>query len=95
MRDRFPWGKVIAEHRIGDYLIIEYFGHKFNGPCQVFDENGKPAYENVPSFHTYIKGKDTNRSYPTLDQALVGTIADRYEGLNSRAADYFWKMVSK
>jgi hypothetical protein len=44
-------------------------------------------------FHAYIGGKDTNHSFTSLDAALVGVIAYKYEGGNHRADRYFTKMV--
>lgn len=44
-------------------------------------------------FHGYINYSDTNRSYCSLDSALVDCIGIKYEGENGKAAMYFCKML--
>ena len=79
LKKGFNWGKIIKIQAIGDYQIIEYIS------CS----SGKGE----PSFHSYVDFKDTNHSYNTLEQALIGVIAHRFDGVNSRAAGYFCKMI--
>ena len=86
--DRFPWGPVVEVHSIGEYDVIEFHPQIFKNCCGT----GKYDYDRT-MFHPYREGKDTNRSYHALDQALVGTIALKYDDLNSQAASYFFKMV--
>lgn len=45
------------------------------------------------NYHGWISDKDTNCSWDSLDAALAGMIAIRHEGHNSRAADYFMRML--
>ena len=83
----FTWGKVIEIHEIGEYSIIEYYSRDLNG-------SGPPYnYESIPSFHGYINGKSTSRSYGSLDEALVGVIGYKHDGSNSQAAMYFMRMI--
>lgn len=44
-------------------------------------------------FHGYVGKTDTNMSWNTLDQALAGCIAYKYEGPNHRAGNYFITMI--
>ena len=41
------------------------------------------------NFHPFIDGRDTNQSYHSLEAALVGVIAYKYEGCNHHADTYF------
>lgn len=73
----FSWGEIVYTHIIGKYVIFEY----------------KTKGEPETSFHPYINFKDISHSYNTLDQAIIGVIAYNYDGANSQAAGYFYKMV--
>jgi hypothetical protein len=44
-------------------------------------------------FHAYSLRKDCNHSYDCLEAAIVGAIAYKYDGINSRAEEYFMKMI--
>jgi hypothetical protein len=74
----FSWGEIINTHIIGEYVIFE---HTYKGDHKEI------------SFHPYINFKDTSHGYSTLDSAIVGAIAYKYDGANSMAAGYFSKMV--
>jgi hypothetical protein len=84
----FTWGEVKTVHVVGDYQIIEYHPRKTENNRVLKDID----YEQV-AFHPYIDWKDTNRGFGTLEEAMVGVIALRFDGLNSQAAMYFSKMV--
>lgn len=73
----FAWGDVFQTHCIGEYQIVEYIDKR----------NSKKYY------HGYINYSDTNRSYSSLDSALIGCIGYKYEGGNGKAAMYFEKMI--
>lgn len=78
----FNWGKVQKIHLIGEYQIVEYIssgGSNFEGGELLF--------------HPYIDFKDTHRSYKSLDSALIGVIARKYDGVNSQAAHFFELMI--
>jgi hypothetical protein len=86
--NKYPWGLVITVHSIGEYDIIESYPNEY--------KNGRGTGEidyNHKQYHPYINGKDTNHSYYTLEGALIGAIAQKFDGLNSQAAMYFCKMV--
>jgi hypothetical protein len=73
----FSWGKVIKVHVIGEYQIIEY-ETKINKDI---------------NFHPYINFCDIGHSYYTLDEALIGVIAYKYDGANSQAFYYVTRML--
>jgi len=79
----YVWGKIKKIHEIGEYVIVEY---------------SEPNYRNVENnesivFHPFINGKDTNRGYDTLDGAIVGVIARKHDGINTKADRYFMKAI--
>lgn len=97
----FTWGKVIAVHSIGNYSIVEFAPRRASNVA-------KDDFDPSPQFHPFIKSpttgqmEDTNRSYSSLDGALVGAIAYRTEwhntgnanvGANSKASIYFGRMI--
>lgn len=84
----FVWGPVKQEHEIGEYMIIEYYPRIFKNGI-----NTNKFETEKTCFHAYLNNKDTNHSYHTLDEALIGVIALKYDGVNSRAAEYFSKMI--
>ena len=80
--DDFPWGKVIKTHAIGDYKIIEYAERgASNHPTHA----GKPTGRHL--FHC------DHYSYESLDHALIGIIARKHDGVNTRADVYFLRMI--
>lgn len=80
IEEEFHWGKVIKTHTIGEFQIIEYEAI-FNGKNEGI------------RFHPYINFNDTNYSYYTLDEAIIGVIAYKHDGYNSQAAMFFTKMI--
>ena len=70
-------GKCIAVHRISEYQFVEYV-NKHSGET---------------SFSSYINENSTSHSYPSLDEAMIGTICHKYDGINSRAFFYITKML--
>lgn len=80
--ENFVWGTVIKVHEIGDMSVVEYREAEYRK-----HETGKLQFQGC------LNDADTGHSYDTLDQAIVGTLAIKYEGFNSQAAIYFWRMV--
>ena len=76
--EQFTWGRIIKIMEIGDYTIAE-FHHRH--------------HESMVEYHLWINGKDTRTSYDSLDSALAGAIARKYEGCNTQAGYYFMKMI--
>lgn len=78
---RFPWGVITQVHKVGSYQIVEY------REDEVWDSHG------MMLFHPYIDGRDTCHDYHSLDAALIGVIAYRADGPNTRADRYICKML--
>lgn len=52
-------------------------------------------YHGKKSYHPYVNFKDTHCSYESLEEAIVGAISYKYDGCNSKADFYFWRMVGR
>jgi hypothetical protein len=83
---RFTLGEVLATHTVGEYAIVEYIPRR---PANLWGENFDPA----PLFHPFIARRDTNHSYRSLDAALVGCVAMKHEGPNTKADRYFMRAI--
>lgn len=46
-------------------------------------------------FSFILNDKVSSTLYETLDLALLGYLGEKYEGRNSRFADYAWKLLKK
>ena len=82
-------GKFVDFHTLGEYSIVEYKPTAFDG-C---NPKVPHQYETESNFHPYINGQDTNTSYDTIEKAIVGAIACKYDGGNTRADVYFMKSI--
>lgn len=74
----FTWGEVRCVHHVGEYDIVEYY---------------PDAHPDDISFHPYIDSRDTCHSYESLDAALAGCIAQKHDGVNTRADTYFMRAI--
>lgn len=85
----FPWGPIQQVHQIGRYQVVEFLSDVVGFTGADLSEHGKPH------FHPYVDGKDTSRSFGTLEEAVVHAIAVAHDpaGANTRAATYFARMV--
>ena len=82
-KKEFVWGPVVKVHEIGEYSIVEYRPQIFKDSC------GTGKYEEEKTnFHPYINGKDTNRSFESLDDAIIGTICYKVDSNNTRLDVY-------
>lgn len=90
---RFPWGPVQRVHAIGRYEVVEYLRDNSNLSHMPREADRVAREHAAASFHPYVDGKDTCRSYETLDSALVGAVAHVREGANGSAAWYFDRMT--
>jgi hypothetical protein len=72
----FVWGDVRKVHDIAEYSIIEYID---NSDIDIYTDTS----DSESMFHVYINGDDTNISYESLDEALLGCLERKYLGLNS------------
>jgi hypothetical protein len=85
--DEFTWGKVVKTHQIGEYTIIEFHPKQYRRG--VF----KGEYAWHTEYHPYIGKNDTNRSFESLDMALIGAIFYKREGPNAQGPDYVRRML--
>lgn len=92
----YVWGEILEVFRIGDYGIVKYLV-KHN-----------PQVEEEIHFHPFIWTtdpesikwhgnsafwRDTSTSYLSLESAIVGAIAYKFDGANSQASYFFDKMI--
>lgn len=86
--DAFMWGPIVEVHQIGAYTILEYLDDRSNSTHSAeWVKHGRTLY------HVFIDGKNTYVAALSLDAALAGAIAYRRDGMDSRAGDYFMRMV--
>ena len=85
---QFTWGNVVKLHELGGYVIAEFHPWECEG-VQVFV--GRESKET--SFHAWVDGKDISRSWCTLEGAIAGAIAWKYDGTNSQAGEFFCRMI--
>jgi len=86
--EQFTWGNVVRIHELGRYAIAEFHPWKAKG-VQVFV--GQESKET--SFHTWVDGRDISCSWGTLEGAIAGAIAWKYDGANSQAGELFCRMI--
>lgn len=84
----FTWGEIARLYKVGEYTIAEYHPWK-SEDCRCM--TGSPA--GYFEYHVWIGGKDTARSYGTLEAAMVGAIAYKYDGANSQADSLFCRAL--
>ena len=65
-------------YEIGNIQIVKYWDDKDCDIC----------------FRPYINYKSTIFIFHDLEQAIVHAIARKHDGPNTRADEYFWKMIS-
>lgn len=81
---KFTWGPIQKIHTINKYQIVEYLKDNSNLHGEI-----PTSPHRKTMFHVYIDGKDTCRSFYSLDSALIGAIVYVRRGPNSQAAAYF------
>lgn len=50
-------------------------------------------HDDVMHYHVWVDGEDTCQGCATLEEAMVYAVAYQAEGANTRAADYFMRMI--
>ena len=85
--ERFPWGRIIDWHKLGEYDIAEYHPYDEKSNRDLFLNRERVA------FHGWIDGRDASSSWDTLERAIVGLIAIKRDGVNSQAGELFARMV--
>ena len=87
--ERFSWGVVIQEIKVSDFWIVEYAQDLSNtGGCADYSKHGSHLF----SVET-INGKRRSHSYLSLDEALIGAIAAKYDGYGSHAEHFIQRMI--
>lgn len=89
-----PWGPVVASHVIGDIAICEYLEDCSNltaFDAATYARHGKSVFQTY--LHDGEQFRRTHRAYFTLDSALVGAIAVKRDGENTRADMFFDRMT--
>lgn len=85
--ERFPWGRIIEWHNLGEYDIAEYHPYDEKPNRDLFLNRERVA------FHGWINGRDAMHGWDTLERAIVGLIAIKHEGPNTQAGELFARMV--
>ena len=85
----FTWGELLKIHEVDNYTIVEYSPWRKDGVRLL---TGQPDHTKT-EFSCYVDDRSLSRSTYSLDAALAECIAYKHEGLNSRAAQYFMKMI--
>lgn len=86
---KYTWGEVITIHEIGEYAIVEAYGHEFVNCCST----GRIDYS-TKEYHCYVEGNAIGQSADSMDAALAQCIAYKHDGCNSQAARFFMKMIA-
>ncbi len=81
--ERFTWGHVDKIYDIEEYTIVRFNPRIVDG----FTVTHSIDYGKF-SYHAWISGKDTCRSYDSLEAAINGAICYKIEGPNGRLANY-------
>jgi len=74
--NRFPWGRVLKVHEVGDIAVVEYAERKVVNTAVTKTETGKS------NFHPFVAGNDCHESYGSLEKAILGAIVKRHLGEN-------------
>ena len=73
----FPWGQVVKVHEISDIQVVEFIEKD----------------ENKIKFYPFVNFKRLYFSCDSLDYAIIEAMARKYNGSNTQAGFYFWKMI--
>lgn len=83
----FWLGQVVKVHTVGPYAAVEYLERVAQGGTLTKEIGTTHA------FLSYVDNESTNHIYHSLEAAIVGAIAYKFDGPNSQATTYFCKMV--
>jgi len=90
--------ETTTEEKI-DYIEMEYtWGTVIKTHCigeyQIIEEEDEKGEK---GYHAYINFKDTNSTYETLDNALIGVIAEKHLEVNAAryATSFILKMLKR
>ena len=76
---------IESEYSFGEVVKTHIIGNY--QIIEAIDEDGNQK------FSTYINFERTGFSYNSLEKAITGAIAYKYDGTNSQANKFFWKMI--
>ncbi len=89
----YTWGEILNVHRLGNYAVLEYKATHGSDTGEIYFHPilWTDQYKQYHNDNFYWD--DTNTSYPTLEEAIIGVIGRKFDGLNSQAAGYFSRMI--
>lgn len=88
----FTWGRAIELQKIGPYSVLSFHPWKSSNGGITLDVCN-PDMKAV-EFYGWVNNEEVVQIWPTLEQALAGLIAYRFERRNySQASFYFMKMI--
>lgn len=73
------YGHVIERWDIGDYAVAKV---KFNS-----------SVPDIYGYFVFIDGNLSDRYYVSLEHALIGMVAIKHDGSDTKADSYFFKMI--
>ena len=83
--DNINWlGQVKNIYNVGPYQFVEYYEKGVNKN----ELTGRVLYT------SYYNGESLSRSYYSIESCMAGTIAYVKDGINSKAGDYFMRMIN-
>jgi len=85
----FTWGEVVEIISMKNYSFVVYHPWKSN-ECNVYMHD--PDYTRF-QYNGYIDGKSISRGWNSLEAAMVGIVAYKLDGPNTKADRYFMKMI--
>lgn len=86
---RIPWGPIQGYRAIGEYLVVEYLRDESN----IVNWDPESSRHGKLMYQPWLNGKALSHSFDSLDEALLYAIAVKYDGLNTRAHQYFLRGV--
>ena len=73
------YGHVVDRWDIGEYAVAKV---KFNS-----------SFPDIYGFFVFVGGNLSDRYWSTIEQSIIGMVAIKYDGLDTRADSYFFKMI--
>lgn len=85
----FPWGPIDAFHEFGPYTIIEYRRDQSRtDQREYWPEHGRSMFMVCDT-----PGSHFTRSYYSFDEAILGAVAVRRDGINTQADRLMARML--
>ena len=84
----FPWGPIDAFHEFGPHTVIEYRRDQSRtDQSEYWSEHGRSMFMVWGDHHF------STRSYYSFDEAVLGAVALRHDGLNTQADRLMARML--